>query len=198
MLLYITDRRHFSGDILSKISEAVIAGVDYIQLREKDLSARALEALALRTQNQELLTRNSKSALLINSRPDVAMAVGAQGVHLPANDISPREIRRIWRGSSPPVIGVSCHNEDEVSQAAAEGADFAVFGPVFGKGNTPPQGLVRLRSACKRSIPVFALGGVTLANARSCLDAGAAGIAAIRLFQENNVAEVVAALRHLS
>jgi thiamine-phosphate pyrophosphorylase len=198
LLYYITDRHRFSGDILSKISEAVTAGVDYIQLREKDLSTRELEALALRTENQELLTRNSKSSLLISSRPDVAMAVGAQGVHLPANEISPREVRRIWPGSTPAVIGVSCHSEDEVSRAAAEGADFAVFGPVFEKGNTKPQGLDRLEAACRHGIPVLALGGVTLSNACSCIAAGAAGIAAIRLFQENNLADVVAALRDLS
>ena len=198
LLYYITDRRQFSGDILAKISESTVAGVDYIQLREKDLSTRELEALALRIKNPELKTGNSKSCLLINSRPDVAMAAGAQGIHLPANEISPREVRRIWRGSTRPLIAVSCHHEDEVSRAAAEGADFAVFGPVFEKINTTPQGLASLRAACRNSIPVLALGGITLANARSCLDAGAAGIAAIRLFQENNVADVVAALRELA
>lgn len=198
ILYYITDRRQFAGDILSKISEAIAAGVDYIQLREKDLSARALEELALRTENQSLIANNLRTQILINTRADVAMAAGAQGVHLPAEEISPREVREIWRGRGSPVIGVSCHDKDEVSRAAAEGADFAVFGPVFEKRNTAPIGLARLESVCKSSIPVLALGGVTLANALSCLDAGAVGIAGIRLFQENNVAQVVAALRNLS
>ena len=199
ILCYITDRNQLSGNpnlLLAKIAEAAAAGVDYIQLREKDLSTRALEALALRTANQERKTGHSKTGILINSRPDVAMAVGAQGVHLPANDISPSEVRRIWRGSALPVIGVSCHSVDEVSRAAAEGADLAVFGPVFEKGNTPPQGLARLEKACQYKIPVLALGGVTLANAPSCVEVGA-GIAAIRLFQENRVADVVSALRGL-
>ena len=84
ILYYITDRRQFAGDIRSKISEAIAAGVDYIQLREKDLSARALEELALRTENQVLLANNLRTQILINTRADVAMAAGAQGVHLPA------------------------------------------------------------------------------------------------------------------
>ena len=131
LLYYITDRRQCSGDILSKISEAVAAGVDYIQLREKDLSTRELEALALRTENQELITNSSQTRILINTRADIAMAAGGQGVHLPANDISPREVRRIWRGSTRPVIGVSCHDVDEVSRAAARRRGLRCVRPSF-------------------------------------------------------------------
>jgi thiamine-phosphate pyrophosphorylase len=94
------------------------------------------------------------------------------------------------------VIGVSCHSPEEVAQAAANSASFAVFAPVFEKKDAQPAGLNLLGEACKAKIPVLALGGVTLSNAHSCLEAGAAGIAAIRLFQENNIAEVTQRLHN--
>jgi thiamine-phosphate pyrophosphorylase len=217
VLYYITDRHQFSADeyesrkhLLAKIREAACAGVDYIQLREKDLRTRELEILSrdaakvladLRTENPELRT-----ALLINSRSDVALAVGADGVHLRSDDISPKEVRAIWTSgyagiaaseSSPPspLIGVSCHTPEEVKQAAENAADFAVFAPVFEKHGATAAGLDLIGEACRASIPVLALGGVTLDNAQSCLRAGASGIAGIRLFQENNIAEVVHRLR---
>jgi thiamine-phosphate pyrophosphorylase len=228
LLYYITDRRAFPGDersrrrrLLEKIREGAQAGVDYIQLREKDLSTRDLESLAreamsiiressqLRTENRE-----RKTALLINSRTDVALAVLADGVHLRSDDISPQEVRAAWtkcgsgkcgagalaRELSPPaaVIGVSCHSPAEVAQAAANGATLAVLAPIFEKSyvpTAPPVGLPMLHQASQANIPVLALGGIPLANAHSCLEAGAAGIAAIRLFQDNDIAAVVKALR---
>ncbi len=93
------------------------------------------------------------------------------------------------------MIGISCHSPEEVSRAAAEGATFAVFAPVFEKKGTHAAGLEKLREACKAKIPVLALGGVSLENAEACLDAGAAGIAAIRLFQENDIESVVKSFR---
>jgi thiamine-phosphate pyrophosphorylase len=214
LLYYITDRTQFSGDenarqraLLAKITEATRGGVDFIQLREKDLPAGELEALAgaaLRivrdnsstgTENRERTTR-----LLINSRSDIAIACGADGVHLPSHDISPADTRRIWahaRYPSRPIVSVSCHAAAEIAGAASEHADFAVFAPVFEKKDVPqatPAGLEGLRIACRHQIPIFALGGITLKNARACRDAGAAGVAAIRLFQENDIAQVV---RHL-
>ncbi len=90
---------------------------------------------------------------------------------------------------------MSCHTPTEVADAAAQGADYVVFGPVFEKELAAPAGLGALREACKQNIPVFALGGVTMANAESCIQAGAAGVAGIRLFQTSNLREVVAALR---
>jgi thiamine-phosphate pyrophosphorylase len=203
-LLYITDRKQFPGDekareraLLAKIAEATRCGIDFIQLREKDLSARDLETLArLATENQKPTT-----ALLINSRSDIALACGAAGVHLPANDLSPSVVRKIWaKAGHPtrPLITISCHSADDVARAASEGADFAVFAPVFGKKDAPhtsPAGLDGLREACRQKIPVLALGGVTLANGRACLEAGATGIAAIRLFQENDIADVVRQLK---
>ena len=209
LLYYITDRSAFPGEesarrvrLLEKITEAARAQIDFIQLREKDLGTRELESLArevvgilrqLRTENPELRTK-----LLINSRTDVALATGADGVHLRSDDISPRQVREIWTkapyGESlnqKPVIGVSCHTWQETKQAEENKADFAVFAPVFEKKAASPAGLEKFRKACVASIPVLALGGVTLGNTEACLDAGAAGIAAIRLFQENNISEIV-------
>jgi thiamine-phosphate pyrophosphorylase len=207
LLLYITDRKQFPGDekareraLLAKIAEATRCGVDFIQLREKDLSARDLETLA-RAARLAIESREQKTALLINSRSDIALACGAAGVHLPANDLSPSVVRKIWaKAGHPtrPLITVSCHSADDVARAASEGADFAVFAPVFGKKDAPhtsPAGLDGLREACRQKIPVLALGGVTLANGRACLEAGATGIAAIRLFQENDIADVVRQLK---
>jgi thiamine-phosphate pyrophosphorylase len=204
LLLYITDRKQFPGDeparqraLLAKIAEAARCGVDFIQLREKDLPARELETLArLATENRQPTT-----AFLINSRSDVAIACGAAGVHLPTNDLSPSEVREICAKAGHPIrplITVSCHSADQVARAASEGADFALFAPVFEKKDAPlfgPAGLDKLRDACRQKIPVLALGGVTLANAHACVEAGAAGIAAIRLFQDNDIAEVVRSLK---
>jgi thiamine-phosphate pyrophosphorylase len=219
LFYYITDRTAFADDeptrcrrLLEKIAEAARAGIDYIQLREKDLSTRELESLAREAagviREVKIGNREPRTALLINSRTDVALTVEADGVHLRSNDVSPREVSRIWscgagthaRELPPrsPVVGISCHSPAETAQAATDGATFAVFASVFEKKDSPttqPAGLVQLREACKANIPVFALGGVTLANTRSCLEAGAAGIAAIRLFQENDIAEVIKALR---
>ena len=219
LLYYITDRTHFPGDestrrqlLLAKIREAAEAHLDYIQLREKDLLARDLEELAreavkiihesnLRTENREVGTK-----LLINSRSDIALAVGADGVHLPANDLSPDDIHRIAQRASVKhtpfrlTITQSCHSPDEVAEAARNQADLALFAPVFEKKDHPgsaPAGLEALRRACQHNIPVLALGGVTLDNAAACLAAGAAGIAAIRLFQDHNIAAIACHLRSL-
>jgi thiamine-phosphate pyrophosphorylase len=207
-LYYITDRRQFAGDaheqeqlLLAKIAECAAAGVEYIQLREKDLTSRALEALAVKAM---AAVDGSRTQLLINSRTDVALACGAQGVHLPANDIAASEVRSIFArvGRSEPMIGVSTHSLCEVASAEAHGASFAVFGPVFEKsGAANHEGLEQLRQICHRAeaaqppMPVWALGGITLENALQCAAAGAAGIAAIRLFQENDVSRIVAMIR---
>jgi thiamine-phosphate pyrophosphorylase len=217
---YITDRSAFPGDefakrrrLLDKMAEAVRARVDYIQLREKDLVIRDLESLArearqtLERVSREIATTDQGTRLLINSRTDVALAVGAQGVHLRANDISARDARAVADDflsrncnleTRDFVIGISCHTLDEVSCAEERGGDFAVLAPIFEKKDAPQVGALGLdvlREASRGNLPVFALGGVTLENARACLDAGAAGIAAIRLFQENRIAEVVQRLR---
>ncbi len=215
LLFYITDRTQFPGDenarqraLVAKIAEATRCGVELIQLREKDLCTRELEALtraAVRVVRENLPTRTEKGGprtrLLINSRSDVALACGADGVHLRSDDITPPEVRKIWERAEHPegvLISVSCHSAADVARASSAGADYAVFAPVFGKKDVPqtiPAGLDGLRETCRQKIPVFALGGITLGNAGACVDTGAAGIAAIRLFQENDVAEVVRRLK---
>jgi thiamine-phosphate pyrophosphorylase len=209
-LYYITDRRQFPGDdhqrerlLVAKIAECAAAGVEYIQLREKDLERRALEELVRKAMG---VLGGSQTRLLINSRTDVALACGAHGVHLPANDLAASEVRAIFAraGKSEPVIVVSTHSATEVASAEAHGASFAVFGPVFEKtGSANREGLEQLRRICHRTeaaqppMPVWALGGITLENAQQCIAAGAAGIAAIRLFQENDVHALVKKLRAL-
>ncbi len=213
LLYYITDRKQFPGNevaqrqsLLQKVAEAARAGVDYIQLREKDLPGRQLEQLArdaLRAIEKHSAPNNRSTRLLINSRTDIAIAAGCDGVHLPANDLSPLEVKNIWqlapeKKSNFPVIGISCHSIEEVKRAAEDRADFIVFAPVFEKKSYPaagPTGLDTLHQACGQGISAFALGGVTLKNADQCFRAGASGIAGIRLFQENDVAEIVGKLR---
>lgn len=207
-LYYITDRSQFPGDgkeqerrLLEKITECAAAGVEMIQLREKDLELRALEELALKAM---AAIGGSRTLLLINSRTDVALACGAHGVHLPANDLPASEVRAMFArvGVREPVIGVSAHSTAEVASAEAHGADFAVFAPVFEKSSAANrEGLEQLRRICHRTetaqppMPVLALGGITLENAQQCMEAGAAGIAAIRLFQQNDAHVVVKKLR---
>ncbi len=206
LLYYITDRTQFPGheparrrQLLSKIGEAVACGVDYIQLRERDLSGRELESLARETARIIHATPASKTRLLINSRSDVALAVGADGVHLRSDDISSQDARTIASAAKKPewIVATSCHTEDEVRRAASQSASFAVFAPVFGKRDSPstaPTGIDALRRVCQHNVPVLALGGVTLHNAAKCIEAGAAGIAGIRLFQDHDIAKVVSVL----
>lgn len=214
-LYYITDRTAFAGSedvkkrlLLDRITEAARFGVDFIQLREKDLTPGELEQLSLAAvravqAGAKMSTSDvspvSRTRLLINARLDVALACGADGVHLPANDVSVAECRRIVKARNPGfLIGVSCHQYEEVVQAEKDGADFVVFGPVFEKKNFPPSqltGLIELERVCRQRIPVMALGGVTLQTASQGIQAGAAGIAAIRLFQDGVTADLIPALR---
>jgi thiamine-phosphate pyrophosphorylase len=206
LLYYITDRNQFAGveaqrrqRLLEKVTDAARCGIDYIQLREKDLSSRDLEELA-RAALRNIEISGSKTRLLINSRTDIALTVGADGIHLQSQDISPDDVRKIWREAKTttmPIIAVSCHTEPEVIAAESSVADFVVFGPVFEKSRVSPTGLEGLRAACRHNIPVLALGGITLANARSCIHAGAMGIAGIRLFQEYDIELVVEGVREI-
>jgi len=220
LLYYITDRRAFSGTesdqrsaVIERIAAAARAGVDYIQLREKDLSVRELERLA--HDAVSAVRANSRTTkLLINSRTDVALACGADGVHLPGGEIPASENRALWTKACDrqPIIGVSAHSVEEVGLAYSHGADFAVLAPIFEKEQTAGLGigLDVLRQACIRSsaqpnvegpasgvFAVLALGGVTLANAAACIAAGAAGIAGIRLFQQGSLSETVRRLREI-
>ena len=219
-LYYITDRMQLGADeasrrtvLLRKIAAAARAGVDYIQLRERDLTARELERLASEAMSA---VRGSTTKLLVNSRVDIALAAGADGVHLRSDDIAASEARALWAksaGATSCVIAASCHSLPEVLRAESHGADFVVFGPVFGKqgSNAPATGAGAIAQIARRGgpidpkveagqslrMPVIALGGVTVENAALCLRAGAAGVAGIRLFQENDVTATVQRLRDL-
>ena len=215
LLYYITDRKGFAGDsaaqrtrLLRRIADAARAGVDYIQLREKDLASRDVERLACEAV-RAVRENSNETKLLINSRTDIALACGADGVHLPAGDLAAGEVRAIWKKCSDraPLIGVSVHSISDVREAEAQSTDFAVLAPIFekvqaGRGGI---GLDVLREACstgdhgsaRRDFAVLALGGVNLTNARDCLQAGAAGVAGIRLFQIGDISDTVRQLRRL-
>jgi thiamine-phosphate pyrophosphorylase len=207
LLYYITNRRAFAGNeveqrqaLLKRIAEAAAAGIDYIQLREKDLCSRELERLA-KDALAAVRANSSAARLLINSRTDVAIACGADGVHLPANSLPASEVRALWMRAldRAPVIGVSAHSVEDVVAAEAEGADFAVLAPIFEKPGTQVPGLGPDSLSLLRSrFPVLALGGVNLDNAAPCLHSGAAGVAGIRLFQEGRLRETVRILRKLN
>lgn len=203
LLYYITDRKQMAGseDLLECIGAAAQAGVDWIQLREKNLTGRELEHLARQARAK---IAGTPTKLLINSRVDVAIACGLDGVHLTSgkDELPASEARAIFAkaGVASPLIGVSCHSIQEVLFAESHGADFVVFGPVFGKGEQAGAGGDELQRACAAlptgsTMKVLALGGVDAANAADCLRAGANGIAGTRLFQKANVCVAVETLR---
>ncbi len=203
MLRYaITSRALFPGDelqrqnaLLRQASGWVADGIDLIQLREKDLPAADIAALA-RKMIEATAGANSPTNILINSRADIAIAAGAHGVHLTArpDELSPDQVRGLYTSANlpAPVITISCHTLDEVARARDNEASAILFAPVFEKVTgdqvvIPGQGLDKLAAACREAFPapVYALGGVTLDNASSCLAAGASGIAGIRLFHKS-------------
>ena len=171
-------KRYCITDSLEVAARACRDGVEMIQIRAKQLSARDLDALV-----RTLLRVARNTSVLVNTRTDVALACGAHGVHLPAGSMSPETIRRIAPAEF--LIGVSCHTLDELQAAEREGADFAVYGPVFPSvtKSLSPIGIEAFREAVASvQLSVYALGGVTAENAPQCIQAGAAGVAGISLF----------------
>lgn len=192
--LYPGDERQQLGALLQEAARWAADGVDFIQLREKDLSAACLAALS-RQILQAIRFAASQTRLLINSRPDIAVATGAHGVHLSAapDELTPSHVRRLYAAAKldTPIITVSCHTLDDVQRARVRNADAILFAPVFektvaGRVVASGQGLEALRAACVAAspTPVYALGGVTMENTAPCLNAGAAGVAGIRLFHD--------------
>jgi thiamine-phosphate pyrophosphorylase len=170
-------KRYCITDSLEVAARAARDGVELIQIRAKELSGRALTELVRGA------VAVAGSNVLVNTRTDVALACGAGGVHLPAGSMAPNTIRRITPSGF--LIGVSCHTIQELQAAEREGADFAVFGPIFASITkaVTPIGVDELRRATSSvRMPVYALGGVTRENAPLCVEAGAAGVAGISLF----------------
>jgi thiamine-phosphate pyrophosphorylase len=187
-LYLITNRRAFlhSNDQFQAIELAARAGCPLIQIREKDLSARELKEFTLRA---VAAARPFGAKTLVNDRLDVALAAGADGVHLPVASLSVADARAIadQNGKQEFLIAASTHSEAEVRRAASQGVDFVVYGPIF---DTPskreygaPLGVESLSKLCAEiETPILGLGGVTLENYQEVLQTGAAGVAAIGLF----------------
>jgi thiamine-phosphate pyrophosphorylase len=190
--LYPGSEQEKQAALLAEASCWIADHFDFIQLREKDLPAATLTAIARKLLQTINLTA-SPTRLLTNSRPDIALATNSHGVHLSLSpdELTPTQIRHLYASVShpAPLITISCHTLEDVQSARIHQVDTILFAPVFEKPlpnqqRLPGQGLDQLRAACLAAapIPVYALGGVTLENAPSCLQAGAAGIAGIRLF----------------
>jgi thiamine-phosphate pyrophosphorylase len=223
ILCYVTDRRSLQVSsepdlmepLLEKIALAAAAGIDWIQLREKDLSGKqsallvreALKRISKRS-NQPQAAPYKRARILVNDRLDVALAAEAGGLHLGENSMPVGEAKRLLLSSPAAqtlapdfILGVSCHSLEAAQSAASSGANYIFFGPVFATPSKAaygsPQGLDRLAAVCSCvNIPVLAIGGISLANASSCFSAGASGIAAIRLFQDSaDPASIARAIR---
>jgi thiamine-phosphate pyrophosphorylase len=178
------------------LEQALAAGLDWIQIREKDLSGQALFELCRAAVG---LPNPRGTKLFVNGRADVALAAALDGVHLPADSPSPSAFRAcVGQGFR---IGVSCHSVEALRAAEEAGADYAFYSPIFETvskpGYGPALGLDALARACAAvKIPVLALGGVSVENAHACAAAGAAGVAGISLFQSAaDLPDVVARLR---
>ena len=212
ILCYVTDRRSLQVSsqadliepLLRKIALAAAAGVDWIQLREKDLTGKQSALLVSEALNrvsklpiQPQAATHKLARILVNDRLDVALTSEAGGVHLGENSLPVGEAKRLLVASAAAetlahdfILGVSCHSLEAAQSAASSGANYIFFGPVFATPSKAaygsPQGVDRLAAVCSSvKIPVLAIGGITLANVSSCLSAGASGIAAIRLFQDS-------------
>jgi thiamine-phosphate pyrophosphorylase len=192
IICYVTDRKSLAeseggAGVLRRVRASAAAGVDWVQIREKDLSGRDLLGLA-----REAVVAGGGARVIVNDRVDVALASGAAGVHLGRESLGARDVVSWCRAGNAPanfMVGVSCHSLEEAREAESAGAAYIFFGPVFDtpskRGMGEPQGVARLGEICRDvGIPVLAIGGLSEENAGDCIRAGAAGIAAIRMFQD--------------
>jgi|ERR1043166_5624412 thiamine-phosphate pyrophosphorylase len=186
--------------LLALVERAASARVSLVQLREKSLSARTLYELAARAAR---ITRGTPTRLLVNDRADIARAALCDGVQLTARSLAASVVRRAFGPDF--IVGVSTHTLREAREARDRGADFAVFGPVFDtpskRAYGPPLGLKLLGEAARAlaPFPLVAVGGVSEENAREVLDAGASGVAAIRMFADGqNLARAVHLIESLT
>jgi thiamine-phosphate pyrophosphorylase len=206
IVCYVTDRKALGtpdegASVIERIRGAIAAGADWVQLREKDMQGRELLALA-----KAAVAIPGAARIIVNDRLDVALASGASGVHLGAASIPALDVIGWCRAGNARagfLVGVSCHSLEDIRRAENAHADYVFFGPVF---DTPakrsfgaPQGVRRLAEICRAvGLPVVAIGGIREANAVECIRVGAAGIAAIRLFQETRapaeIKEIIARL----
>ncbi len=188
-VLLVTDRTRSRGrPVEAVVAAAVRGGVRMVQVREKDLPPRAFLDLVRAVQRaaSEAAGGEGRVRVFVNERLDVALAAGAQGVHLGASTIPVAAARLIAQRL---VIGYSAHALDEALEAERDGADFVAFGPVFETASpgakAPPRGLARLSEVSRAlRIPVFAIGGITAARAPGAIAAGAAGVAVVSAITE--------------
>lgn len=186
------------GLFYRQVRLALEAGIDWIQLREKFSPTSELLKVA---EKLIRLPREPHQRIIVNDRLDVAMAMEFDGVHLGGDSLPVRVVRQ--RLKTGFLIGKSCHHLQEAQRAEVQGADYVIFGPIFETPSKlkygPPRGIRRLHRVTKNlSIPVLAIGGINLANAGQCLDAGAAGLAAISLFQTtSSIKSVLNSLRSM-
>ncbi len=179
-LYAITDSKRYGEDFEGALRRILQRGVRMVQLREKDLTGREYYHLALKVRE---ITREYSALLFINDRLDVALVVGADGVHLPENGIPPKAVKEIAPGL---LVGYSAHSLESALYAQEQGADFITLSPIFETSSHPkakPLGLIYMQEVAKRvQIPIYALGGITWDRIKLCYKNGAYGVAGISLF----------------
>jgi thiamine-phosphate pyrophosphorylase len=178
----IVDTHKYGEDLFGSLRKVLERGVRMIQLREKSASAREYYQKAIMVRE---ITIEYSALLLINDRVDIALAVSADGVHLPQKGMPPSAVRKLKKDL---IIGFSAHDLDSAIFAEKEGADFITLSPIFKTSSHPqeePIGLGTLKEVSQKvSIPVYALGGITWEKIKLCYKNGAYGIAGISLFLE--------------
>lgn len=195
LLTMVTDRRRaaLAPDVLvARAAAAARAGIDVIQLREKDLADGALKALASAIGDA---VAGTQARLLVNGRPDIALAAGAHGVQLPEEGLPVADVKRAFPALT---VGASCHSLEAARRAAGDGADFVLLGPVFATPGKEERALgleVLAAVAAALPVPVHAIGGVTPARVPSLRAAGAQGGAAIRAFLDAAPDAIIEAFR---